>query len=90
MNMDPVEEHFAAFGWSVASIDGNDMAEIVKILDRVPLKAGKPSVIVANTVKSKGLSCAEDNAAYHYWKPNAEELEKAIDELDRRIKETAL
>jgi transketolase len=89
MNMDPVEDHFAAFGWGVTTINGNDMAEIVKVLDSVPLKAGKPSVIVANTIKSRGLSFAEGKVSYHYWKPNAEELKKAVDELDRSIEETA-
>jgi transketolase len=89
MNMTPVGDHFAAFGWAVSEIDGNSMDEITRILDRIPLEPGKPSLIAAHTVKARGLSFAEGNVKYHYWKPGEDELKKAVDELDRKIKETA-
>jgi transketolase len=90
MNLGPVASRFAAFGWSTAEIDGNNMAEIVETLEKVPFEKGKPSIIVANTVKGKGLSFAEDLAGYHYWRPNEEELNRAIMELDDKIKEVGV
>jgi transketolase len=82
MNMEPIAEHFQAFGWTTREIDGNNMTEVVNVLDSLPFSKGKPNLIVAHTVKSKGLSFAEGKAAYHYWKPSSEELEQAEAELD--------
>ena len=87
MNMNPISEHFKAFGWSIVDIDGNNMQEIVNTLDALPLQQGNPTLIVAHTIKGKGLSFAENNVKYHYWKPTKEELEQAIYELDTEIKE---
>jgi transketolase len=87
MNMNPIGQHFRAFGWSVVDIDGNNMQEIVDTLDKLPLQKEKPTMIVAHTIKGKGISFAENNVKCHYWKPNKEELEKAIMELDAAIEE---
>ncbi|NLC83927.1 MAG: transketolase [Ruminococcaceae bacterium] len=87
MNMSPIDERFKAFGWSVTTIDGNDMAQVVDALDSVPLEEGKPSVIIARTVKSKGLSFAENDPAYHFWSPSAADLEKAEAEVAAAIAE---
>jgi transketolase len=86
MNMEPIARRFMAFGWAAEEIDGNDMSMVVDALDRVPLEKGCPTAIVAHTVKGKGLSFAEGIAAYHYWKPNAEELSAAERELDEAIR----
>lgn len=85
MNFTPIAQHFAAFGWAVRDIDGNNMAEIVDTLDALPLEKGKPNLIVAHTIKSKGVSFAENIASYHYWSPKDEELKKAVDEVEGRI-----
>ena len=85
MNFTPIAQHFAAFGWAVRDIDGNNMAEIVDTLDALPLEKGKPNLIVAHTVKSKGISFAENIASYHFWTPKAEELSNAIAEVEGRI-----
>ncbi|MBE6934974.1 MAG: transketolase [Ruminococcaceae bacterium] len=85
MNFTPIAEHFAAFGWAVRDIDGNNMEEVVATLDSLPLEKGKPNLIVAHTVKSKGVSFAENKAAYHYWTPKADELAAAIAEVDASI-----
>ncbi|MFZ3070854.1 MAG: transketolase [Anaerolineaceae bacterium] len=85
MNMQPIAERFHAFGWETAEIDGNNMTEVVSVLDSLPLKLGKPSLIVAHTVKSKGLSFAEDKAEFHYWKPSLDELQQAENELDQML-----
>ena len=86
MNMEPIGARFAAFGWATKDIDGNDMSQVVDALESLPLEKGRPSAIIARTVKSKGLSFAEGIVAYHYWKPNEEELANAERELDEAIR----
>ena len=85
MNFTPIAEHFAAFGWAVRDIDGNDMAEVVNTLDSLPLEKGKPNLIVAHTIKSRGISFAENKASYHYWTPKGDELAQAIGEVEASI-----
>jgi len=87
MNLAPVAAKFEAFGWATRSIDGNDMAQVVAAFDAVPFTPGRPSAIVATTVKAKGLSFAEDKAAYHYWKATEEELAQAEAETAAAIAE---
>jgi transketolase len=82
MNFTPIAERFAAFGWAVKDIDGNDMDEVVATLDALPLTPEKPTAIIAHTIKSKGISFAENKAAYHYWTPSGDELATAIAEVD--------
>lgn len=84
MNMTPIDERFRAFGWAVRNIDGNDMREIVEALDSVPLEKGRPTAIIAHTVKCKGLSEGEGNAAFHYWSPSREEAEAAEKEIKNK------
>lgn len=81
MSYEPLAERWAAFGWSVREIDGHDMNQILDAAASMPFAQGKPSVVIANTVKSKGLSFAEGKVEYHYWKATAEELEQAEQEL---------
>lgn len=88
MNMTPIGEHFKAFGWAVKDIDGNNMKDVVEALEQVPLEKGKPTLIVAHTVKCKGLSFGENIASYHYWSPDKTELQRADEEL--KEKTTAL
>ena len=85
MNMEPIAVRFAGFGWAVLEIEGNNMREIVKALDSLPLYAGLPSLIVARTIKGRGISSLEGTAACHYWKPKAAELEAAEKELDAAL-----
>lgn len=85
MNFTPIAEHFAAFGWAVRDIDGNNMAEVVNTLDSLPLEKGKPNLIVAHTIKSRGISFAENKASYHYWTPKGDELAQAIGEVEASI-----
>lgn len=87
MNMTPIDEHFAAFGWATKNINGNDMEEIVDVLDNLPLEEGKPSLIVAHTIKAKGLKIGEGKAAYHYWTPSSEELETAEKDLNIELEQ---
>ena len=77
MDFSPYAQRIAAFGWAVQEIDGNNMEEIVDALDHLPLEPGKPTAIIAHTVKSKGLSFGEGRVEYHYWKPTDTELDQA-------------
>lgn len=81
MSYEPLEERWNSFGWAVRTIDGNDMSQIVANALDIPFEKGKPSVIIADTIKSKGLSFAEDKVNFHYWKATDEDLDIAEQEL---------
>ena len=83
MNYEPLDKRWQAFGWCVREIDGHNLKQIVENATDIPFEKGKPSVIIADTVKSKGLSFAENRAEYHYWKATDQELEIAERELDK-------
>lgn len=81
MDMTPIADHFRAFGWAAKEIDGNSMEEIIEALDSLPLEMGKPTVIVARTIKAKGLSFGENDAAYHFWNTTDDLMDRAEQEL---------
>lgn len=81
MSYEPLDERWQSFGWAVRIIDGHDLDQIVENASDIPFQEGKPSVIIADTVKSKGLSFAEDDAGYHYWSPTPEEMAQAEKDL---------
>jgi transketolase len=81
MNVDPLEEKYRAFGWEVLSIDGHDMKEVVEALEEAKAGMGKPVVIIASTVKGKGVSFIENVAGWHGKVPNHEEMMKGLAEL---------
>jgi transketolase len=78
----PLDDRYRAFGWSVRVVDGHDVCALYETLTEAPFEPGRPSMIIAKTVKGKGLSFAEDNVAYHHWHPGKEEAEKAARELE--------
>jgi transketolase len=82
MSYEPLEERWRAFGWSARQIDGHDFVAILNALRAVPFQKGKPSAIVADTIKSKGISFAEDKFEFHHWKPTAEQMQQAERDLD--------
>lgn len=86
MSYEPLDKRWEAFGWAVREIDGNDLGQVCENAADMPFEAGKPSLVIANTVKSKGLSFAEDKAKFHYWKATDDELQIAEQEL-RQIEE---
>ena len=85
MNMSPIARKFRAFGWAVGEIDGNNMSQIVEVLAHIPRTAGKPTAIVAHTVKGKGIASLEGRAESHYWKPTEAALAAAIGEAEMRV-----
>jgi transketolase len=79
MNVAPIAAKFRAFGWHALEIDGHDMAAILAAMDEAETVKGHPTVIVARTVKGKGVSFFENKAAYHGVPPSDEELPRALE-----------
>jgi transketolase len=77
-----LKEAWKSFGWQVYEVDGHDLAEIVRIFDEDFYKVQKPKIIIANTVKGKGISFMENSLEWHYRSPSTEDLKKAFAELD--------
>lgn len=78
MNVGPIGEKFRAFGWNVLEIDGHDMEGIVAALESAGQTKGRPTVLVARTVKGKGVPRFEHKASYHGVAPNDDELNEAL------------
>ncbi|NLM03594.1 MAG: transketolase [Clostridiales bacterium] len=83
LNTNSLKERYEAFGWEVKEINGHDVKEIHETVSSAPFTQGKPSLIIANTVKGKGLSFAENNLSYHHWDPGEEEANIAREELSK-------
>ena len=79
----PIDEKFAAFGFHVININGNDFDEIDKAFKEAKATKGMPTAIIAHTVKGKGVSFMEDQAGWHGKAPNDEEYAIAMDELGK-------
>ena len=84
MNVEPLAAKYASFGWDVLRVDGHDMSQIVDALQRAKAGVGKPVVILADTVKGKGVSFMENIAGWHGKTPNHDEMIKGLDELGVR------
>jgi len=81
IRMDPLAPKWAAFGFAVTEVDGHDHAALLECFSGLPLEKGKPSCIIANTVKGKGVSFAENKPAWHHGVPTREHLALAAVEL---------
>ncbi len=82
MALEPLAAKWEAFGWHTQEIDGHNFKKIKLALDKAREEKSKPSVIVAHTIKGKGVSFMEDNNNWHYRTPNAEELTAALAEIE--------
>jgi transketolase len=80
-NIEPLDEKWSSFGWDVHRIDGHSMIDIMKTLS-LPLHSNKPRIIIADTVKGKGVSFMEGNKGWHGVAPNEDDLKKALIELE--------
>ena len=87
MPSEPLDEKFASFGWHVIKIDGHDFGQIEAAYEEAKTVKGKPTVILAKTVKGKGVSFMENNAGWHGKAPNAEQWAVAEAELKAKIAE---
>jgi len=83
LKLDPLAAKWESFGWAVREIDGHDHGQIEQALQTVPLAEGKPTCIIANTVKGKGVSFMEDQVLWHYRCPDTNEQRLAFAELER-------
>jgi transketolase len=81
MNVDPIAEKYAAFNWNVLEINGHDLEQILDAFERARAATGRPTVIVAHTVKGKGVSFMENVAGWHGIAPNRDQFEKAMLDL---------
>ncbi|CEK19159.1 transketolase [Chthonomonas calidirosea] len=81
LDLEPLKAKWEAFGWAAREIDGHDHEQILTTLQTLPFQAGRPSVVIAHTIKGKGVSYMEGELAWHYRSPNMELLRKALDEL---------
>ncbi|NTV89424.1 MAG: transketolase [Clostridiales bacterium] len=82
LSPESVEDKFKAFGWETLKIDGHDHAQIAGALEKAKTVTGKPVMIIAETVKGKGVSFMENQAGWHGTAPNQEQRDQAIAELD--------
>lgn len=81
MNLEPLSDKWRSFGWKVVEIDGHDLEQVVGALEKARERDGSRTVVIARTVKGKGVSFMENNADFHGKAPNAEQLELALQEL---------
>jgi len=82
---DPLVAKFEAFGWTAKQVDGNDVGELRKALESTPFQSGTPSLLIANTVKGKGVSFMEDAKEWHHKVPDDEQYVQAMAELDEAL-----
>lgn len=81
-NTEPLEEKFTGFGWSVREVDGHSISDLTEVLCDIPFETGKPNLILADTIKGKGVSFIEDRVEWHHHVPDDEQFDRAMQELD--------
>lgn len=83
----PIDEKFRAFGWNVLCIDAHNYEQIISAVEEAKLFKGKPTMIIATSIKGKGVSYMEGQAAWHGAAPNKELYEQAVVELDELLRQ---
>lgn len=84
-NTDPVADKFRSFGWDVIEVDGHDVEELERTFKQLPLSPGKPCLVIAHTIKGKGVSYMENVLKWHHGVPNEEEYGQAKKELEESL-----
>ena len=82
MDLEPFADKWRSFGWNTLQVDGHSISEVIDALEAVRSVTGRPSVILASTVKGKGVSFMENNPDFHGKAPTREQLELALAELE--------
>ncbi|MBF0555800.1 MAG: transketolase [Nitrospirae bacterium] len=77
----PLADKWRAFGWHIMEADGHNIKELIDLFSTLPFQTGKPSMIIANTIKGKGVSFMENEPIWHYRMPNGQEMRVAYNEL---------
>jgi len=86
MDIEPLVEKWKSFNWLVSEINGHHMGEIITSVKEAMNNKRKPTIIIARTIKGKGISFMENQAAWHYRAPTVEETKQALEELERKEK----
>lgn len=81
-NTSPIDSKFESFGWAVKHVDGHDLPALRDTLQSLPFEKDKPGVVIAHTVKGKGVSFMENQVMWHHGVPDKKQLEQAMEELD--------
>lgn len=81
----PIDEKWKAFGWNVITADGHNIPELRRVLNEAPTLKDRPSIIIANTIKGKGVSFMENSTKWHHRVPSEEEYLKAVKELEAEL-----
>jgi transketolase len=82
MPLEPLDAKWEAFGFDVKTVDGHNIAQLIEAIENIDHHCGKPHVILARTIKGKGVSFIEDQAAWHHKIPVDDQITKAIQELE--------
>ena len=83
LELDPLADKFRAFRWGVREIEGHNHAAISDALSQVPFEQGKPSCLIAHTIKGKGVDFMENNLQWHYSSPKPDQLAEALRQLEK-------
>lgn len=81
MALEPLADKWKSFAWEVVEVDGHDYSQLSEVLSSTPKIQGKPTLVIANTIKGKGVSFSENKAGWHHHVPSEDELRRAIKEL---------
>jgi len=81
-NTDPIDKKFESFGWEVKHVDGHDIEAMTALFDAVPFKKDRPSLVIAHTIKGKGISFMENELKWHHGVPNEDQYAIAMQELE--------
>jgi transketolase len=87
MEIEDLSMKYRACNWEVKECDGNDVYEITTQLDNLPFRKDAPSLLIAHTIKGKGITFIENNASWHHKVPSEEEFNRAVSELDKTLEE---
>lgn len=84
--IEPLKDKFESFGFQIDEVDGNNIGDLINVLEKIPFQINQPNLVIANTIKGSGVSFIENQVKWHHKVPSKEELEIAIKELDEKIK----
>ena len=82
LELEPLKDKWLSFGWAVKEVDGHDHEKVIKILQKTPIKKNKPNLIIAHTVKGKGVPFMENKMEWHYKSTNSDQYKEALAQLN--------
>ena len=87
MSLEPLKSRIESFGWAVKEVNGNRIEELIKVFDEIPFEKSKPSMIIANTIKGKGVKEFENIAKWHHGVPDEALYNSAMSQLNNILEE---